>query len=297
MNKGKDKAKSYGRFFTAPVVISMIILIIIFFCIIFANSVSKQDPNALNLTAMLQNPSAEHWLGTDKTGRDIFTRMLYGGRTTLLSALGVVGISVIIGIPMGLLSGYYGGKIDSILMRICDVIVSFPALLLAFIFVAAFGRGLGNAILALGIVYVPMLAKLTRSLMLVEKNKTYVEASQSIGYSDGKIIFREILPNCISTILVQLTLDVGYAILDMASMSFLGLGVQPPTSDWGYMLEENRAFLLTHPVMALAPGIAIIVVVVCLNIFVDGVQTYIDPSQRVMPSVQKFKRKLGIVRD
>ena len=295
--KKKDKAKSYGKFFTVPVIISMAVLAIFLFCIIFANLITSKDPNQLNLAEILQGPSKDHLLGTDKTGRDIFARVLYGGRTSLLSALGVVGISIIIGVPLGLFSGYYGGKLDTILMRICDVIVSFPALLLAFIFVAAFGRSLMNAILALGIVYVPMLAKLTRSLMLVEKNKTYVEAAHSIGYSNSRIIFREIFPNCISTILVQLTLDIGYAILDMASMSFLGLGVQPPTSDWGYMLEENRAFLTTHPAMALAPGVAIIVFVLALNIFTDGVQSYLDPSQRSMPSIKKFKRKLGIIRD
>lgn len=288
------KPKSYGRFFTVPVIVSLAVLLIFIFCIVFAPLVTPIDPNKLDLANLLKDPSAEHLLGTDKTGRDIFARILYGGRTSLISAFGVVGISVVIGIPIGLLSGYYGGILDNILMRICDIVVSFPALLLAFIFVAAFGRGLTNAVIALGIVYVPMLAKLTRSLMLVEKNKTYVEAAHSIGYSDRKIIFEEIFPNCISSILVQLTLDLGYAILDMASMSFLGLGVQPPTSDWGYMLEENRAFLTTKPLMAIVPGIAIIVFVVSLNIFTDGIQTYLDPSRRKMPPMKKFKKRMGM---
>lgn len=288
------KPKSYGRFFTVPVIISLAILLVFIFCIVFAPVVTPIDPNKLDLANLLKDPSPEHLLGTDKTGRDIFARILYGGRTSLISAFGVVGISVVIGIPIGLLSGYYGGILDNILMRICDIVVSFPALLLAFIFVAAFGRGLTNAVIALGIVYVPMLAKLTRSLMLVEKNKTYVEAAHSIGYSDRKIIFEEIFPNCISSILVQLTLDLGYAILDMASMSFLGLGVQPPTSDWGYMLEENRAFLTTKPLMAIVPGIAIIVFVVSLNIFTDGIQTYLDPSRRKMPPMKKFKKRMGM---
>lgn len=288
------KPKSYGRFFTIPVVVSLAILLVFIFCIVFAPLVTPIDPNRLDLANLLKDPSPEHLLGTDKTGRDIFARILYGGRTSLISAFGVVGISVVIGIPIGLLSGYYGGILDNILMRICDIVVSFPALLLAFIFVAAFGRGLTNAVIALGIVYVPMLAKLTRSLMLVEKNKTYVEAAHSIGYSDRKIIFEEIFPNCISSILVQLTLDLGYAILDMASMSFLGLGVQPPTSDWGYMLEENRAFLTTKPLMAIVPGIAIIVFVVSLNIFTDGIQTYLDPSRRKMPPMKKFKKRMGM---
>ncbi|MGE4354252.1 MAG: ABC transporter permease [Oscillospiraceae bacterium] len=286
-----------GKFFTLSVVISMTILAIILFSVIFAQVLATYDPNAIDLANLLQGPSPEHWLGTDKTGRDIFSRMLYGGRTSLLGALGVVGISVILGIPTGLFSGYYGGKVDAMLMRVCDVVVSFPALLLAFVFVASFGRGLSNAVIALGIIYVPMLAKLTRSLVMVERNKTYVEAAQSIGFSDTQIIFRQILPNCVSTILVQLTLDLGYAILDLASMSFLGLGIQPPTSDWGAMLEEGRIFLTTHPLMALAPGIAIIVTVVALNIFSDGVQAYLDPSQRKLPSIKKFKRKWGLTNE
>lgn len=290
------KSGNYGRLFTAPVIISLAILLIILFCVIFAGSLAKHDPTKIDLGSILEDPSPEHLLGTDKTGRDLFSRLLYGGRTSLLSALGVVAISVVIGVPLGLFSGYYGGKLDSLLMRICDIIVAFPALLLAFIFVAAFGRSLTNAILALGIVYVPMLAKLTRSLMLVQKSQTYVEAAHSIGYSDARIIFYEIFPNCISTILVQLALDLGYAILDMAAMSFLGLGVQPPTADWGYMLEENRVFVTTHPLLALSPGIVIILVVVALNIFSDGVQAYLDPSQRALPSVQKFKKKMGMAK-
>lgn len=293
MKKG-DSIKT-GRFFTLPVILSMAILITILLSVIFANILAPFKPNAIDLKNLLHGPSAEHLFGTDKTGRDIFSRMLFGGRTSLLGALGVIGISCIIGIPIGLFSGYYGGKVDAMLMRISDILVSFPALLLAFVFVASFGRGLGNAVLALGIIYIPMLAKLTRSLVMVERNKTYVEAAQSIGFSDTQIIFRQLLPNCVSTILVQLTLDLGYAILDLAAMSFLGLGVQPPTSDWGVMLEEGRIFLTTHPFMALAPGIVIIATVVALNIFSDGVQAYLDPSQRKLPSIEKFKKKVGLV--
>ena len=294
MKKNTQNMTRAGRFFTVPVVISLIVLIVILGSVIFADVLATHNPTALDLTAMKQGPSAEHLLGTDQSGRDLFSRLLYGGRTSLLGALGVVLISIVIGVPVGLLSGYYGGKLDALLMRVCDVIVSFPALLLAFVFVAAFGRGLRNAVIALGIIYVPMLAKLTRSLVMVERNKTYVEAAKSIGFSDRQIIFKQILPNCVSTLLVQLTLDLGYAILDLASMSFLGLGVQPPTPDWGVMLEEGRVFLTVHPLMALAPGIAIIVTVVSLNIFSDGVQAYLDPSQRQLPSIKKFKKKVGL---
>ncbi len=290
-NESRTRA---GKFFTPSVVISMCVLLIILFATLFAGVLAPHGPNTIDLAHLLQGPSPSHWLGTDKTGRDIFSRLLYGGRTSLTGAFGIVGISVVVGIPLGLFSGYRGGRVDTVLMRVCDVLISFPALLLAFIFVASFGRGLLNAVLALGIVYIPMLAKLTRSLVLVEKSKTYVEAAHSIGFSDLQIIFRQILPNCISTILVQLTLDIGAAILDLAAMSFLGLGVQPPTSDWGAMLEDGRIVLTTHPLMAIAPGILIVVTVVALNIFSDGVQAYLDPTQRKLPSIRQFKKRWGI---
>ena len=286
-----------GKLFTPSVMISLIILLIILGGVIFANLIAPYDPDAIDVTNILKNPSVIHWFGTDKTGRDVFSRILYGGRTSLLGALGIVGVSVVVGIPIGLFSGYHGGKTDAVFMRICDVIISFPALLLAFVFVACFGRNLFNAVLALGIFYIPMLAKLTRSLVMVEKNKTYVEAAKAVGYGNLNILFVQILPNCISTLLVQLTLDVGAALLDLAAMSFLGLGVQPPTSDWGVMLEEGRSFIIAKPFMALAPGLMIILVVVCINVFSDGVQVYLDHTQRRLPSIKKFKKKWGIQND
>ena len=210
----------------------------------------------------------------------------------MLSAIGVVAISVVIGVPLGLIYGYYRGWLDTVIGRICDVVLSFPSLLLAFVFVAGFGRSMVNAIMALGIVYVPMLTRLVRSLTMVEKNKVYVEAATSIGYSDARIMFRHILPNCVSTIVVQITLDLAYAILDLAALSFLGLGVQPPTADWGAMLDEGRNFLLQNPLLALAPGLAIIVTVVALNIFSDGIHQYFEPIQRKLPSFEKVERRM-----
>ena len=284
MKKGKEK----GKLFTIPVIISLIILVIIVFSTVLASVLAPYDPDSVDLLHVFQGVSREHLLGTDKTGRDIFSRLLFGGRTTLLGALGIVGISIIIGIPLGLVSGYYGGKLDKVIMRITDIIISIPPLLLAFIFVAAVGRGFGKAVWALGIIYVPMLSRLTRSLVLVEKNKTYVEAAKSIGYNDIRIIFGHILPNCVSTLLVQLTLDVASAILDLAAMSFLGLGVQAPQSDWGAMLEEGRIYLTTYPLQAIAPGIVMSITVITLNIFVDGVQRYLNPMERKLPSYKKL---------
>lgn len=286
----KRKLKS---FFTVPLIISMVILLGILIMALFAEMLAPYDPNALDLAHMLEGPSMAHLLGTDKTGRDLLSRLIIGSQATILSAFGVVFISAVIGIPFGLLAGYYGKWIDMIRMRVSDIILAFPSLLLAFIFVSAFGRGMFNSVLALGIVYVPMLAKLTRSMVMVEKNKVYVEAAHSIGYSNLNIMIRQILPNCIGILIVQMTLDIGYAILDLAGLSFLGLGVQPPTADWGAMLEDGRIVITSAPLVSIAPGIMIIITVVALNIFSDGVRSYLDPSQRKLPSMRKFKKMVG----
>nr|WP_296263351.1 ABC transporter permease [uncultured Merdimonas sp.] len=289
----KKRKKDIGTLFTVPMIISIVIIAVIIFASVLAPIIGSYDPDALNLGQALLGASPEHWFGTDQVGRDIFTRLMYGARTTLLSALLVVVISIIVGIPLGVLCGYYGGKLDNIIMRVEDVILAFPALLLAFLLVASFGKGIANAIIALGIVYVPMLSRLTRSLTMVEKNKTYVEAARSIGFSDVRIIFRHILPNCVPTLIAQLTLDIGYAILDLAAMSFLGLGVQPPTSDWGAMLEEGRQYIQTNPELVLAPGLAIIITVVAFNVLSDNIQMYLDPTQRKLPPFKKLKKMAG----
>ena len=272
--------KKASHFFTPAVAVSCVILLAVFAVSVLAPLIAPYDPIATDLGSTLLHPSREHLLGTDQTGRDIFSRMLFGGRTTILGAFGIVIFSMIVGIPMGLVMGYFGGIADKILMRVTDVIVSFPTLLLAFIFVGILGRGLQNSVLAIGIVYVPMTARLTRSLTLSEKNKGYVEALKTSGCPVWKILFLQILPNCLPTLSSQLTLDIGYAIIDLASMSFIGLGVQLQECDWGAMLEESRTFIFTRPLSALAPGIAIAVTVIAINILSDGVQRYIDPTRR-----------------
>lgn len=272
--------RSFSSFFTPAVAVSCAVLVIIFSVSVLAPVIAPYDPVATDLAATLESPSREHILGTDQTGRDIFSRMLFGGRTTILGAFGIVIFSMIVGIPMGLFAGYFGGLADRLLMRITDVIISFPTLLLAFVFVGILGRGLQNSVLAIGIVYVPMTARLTRSLTLAEKSKGYVEALRTTGCSAWRILFLQILPNCVPTLSSQLTLDIGYAIIDLASMSFIGLGVKLPECDWGAMLEESRNLIFTHPLSALAPGIAIAVTVISINILSDGVQRYIDPTRR-----------------
>lgn len=289
--QGFFSKKTEGTFLTLPFLVSGIILLLVILCCVFAPVLAPYAESEQDLSASLALPSAAHLLGADKMGRDLFSRLLYGGRVTLISALGVVILSVLIGAPLGLFAGFYGGKFDSIVGRLCDVLLSFPSLLLAFLFVAALGRGITNAVVALGIVYVPMLTRLVRSLTLVEKSKTYVEAAESVGFSRPYILFRHILPNCVYTMLVQLTLDLGYAILDLAALSFIGLGVSPPTADWGAMLQEGRNFLLQNPLLALAPGLAIVVTVISLNIFSDCITQYLDPQSRVLPSFAKMEKQ------
>jgi peptide/nickel transport system permease protein len=274
-------------------VISGLVLLLIILVCFFAPVLAPYSETGQDLGASLAPPSPEHLLGADKMGRDLFSRLLYGGRVTIMSALGVVFLSVLIGAPLGLFSGYYGGKFDAVVGRICDVLLSFPSLLLAFLLVAALGRGIANAVIALGIIYVPMLTRLVRSLTLVEKNKTYVEAAESIGFSRPYVLFRHILPNCADTVMVQLTLDLAYAILDLAALSFIGLGVSPPTADWGAMLDEGRNFLLQSPLLALAPGATIVLLVLSLNIFCDCLAQYIDPSDRILPSFEKLEASHG----
>ncbi|MDR2370737.1 MAG: ABC transporter permease [Treponema sp.] len=283
--------KNEGSFFTVPLMVSGGLLFVIIAACAFSPFLAPYGETEQDLSASLARPSAEHLLGADKMGRDLLSRLLFGGRITLLSALGVVALSVIIGAPLGLFSGFYGGKFDSAAGRVCDVLLSFPSLLLAFLFVAALGRGIFNAVAALGVSYVPMLTRLVRSLTIIEKNKTYVEAAESVGFSRPYIIFRHILPNCTSTVLVQLTLDLAYAILDLAALSFIGLGVSPPAADWGAMLDEGRNFLLQSPLLALAPGAAIVLTVISLNIFCDCITQYLDPQDRSLPSFEKMENR------
>ena len=280
---GSGKGKNSGTFFTAPVLTTGFILTVIAALTLFASVFAPMNPDRINLSESLESPSPRHFLGTDQTGRDIFSRLLYGGRTAILNAVMVVWISIVAGIPIGLACGYYGGLFDALVMRCWDILLAFPSLLLGFLFVSAFGRGAFGAVLALGIIYIPMISKLSRSLAMTEKSKVYVESAKSLGYSDFRIIFRHILPNCLATLLAELTLDVGYAIIGLASLSFLGLGVQPPTSDWGTMLQEGLALLRQNPLMSLAPAFAIVLAVISLNVFSDGIGAYLDPEQRKLP--------------
>ena len=237
-------------------------------------------PNAQNLSASLQFPDGEHLLGTDKLGRDVWARIVYGAQPTLLGAVVVVLISGVIGIPLGLVAGYYGGRVDTLIMRILDALLAFPALLLAILVVATFGRGLGTVVVALGVIYVPAMARLIRSVTMVQRTLTYVDASRALGFSDARILFRHILPNLVAVVVVQSTIDLAYAILDIAALSFLGLGQQPPDPDWGSMLSDGRAYLLQNAWPALSAGFSIMLAVISFNLVGDGLRSQLDPRER-----------------
>lgn len=261
-------------------VVSAVVLLGLLVMAVAAPLLTTQDPLAQDLSSSLVGPSPEHWLGTDKQGRDVWSRVVYGTRPALGGALLVVLFSALLGIPLGLVSGYYGGWLDNLLMRMLDMLLAFPPLLLAILIVATFGRNLTNATIALGIVYVPALARLVRSVALVQRQQTYIEAARAVGYGDRRILFGHLLPNLLSPILVHASIDLAYAILDLAALSFLGLGVQPPTPDWGSMLAEGRSYLLLSPYPALCSGLAIMIAVVAFNLLGDGLRAQLDPRQR-----------------
>ena len=238
------------------------------------------SPNAQDLSLSLQFPDSQHLLGTDKLGRDVWARIVYGAQPTLLGALVVVIISGFIGIPLGLLAGYYGGRIDALIMRVLDALLAFPALLLAILVVATFGRGLGTVVIALGVIYVPAMARLVRSVTLVQRSLAYVDAGRALGFSDARIMFRHILPNLVAAVVVQSTIDLAYAILDIAALSFLGLGQQPPDPDWGSMLADGRSYLLQNAWPALAAGFSIMLAVISFNLVGDGLRAQLDPRER-----------------
>lgn len=246
---------------------------------IFAPLLAPKDPTDGELADSLAPPGPGYVLGADKNGRDVLSRLIFGSRTALGGAITVVLISELVGVPLGIWAAYRGGWVDETVTRIWDMLLSFPPLLLAFAVVAAFGPGLPKAALALGILYVPFISRVVRSVTLVQKEMVYTEAARALGYGQGRIIFRHILPNCLSPVIIVTTIDTAYAMLDLAALSFLGLGVQPPTADWGTMLSEGQLVLLTSPHLAVASGLAIVLAVLGFNLLGDGLRDVLDPRQ------------------
>lgn len=239
------------------------------------------DPIAQDLDARLLPPSRHHWLGTDDLGRDLLTRIMYGGRVSLTVGVVSVALALAVGALLGLLAGYYGGWSDSLTMRTMDIMLAFPATLLAIFIVGVRGPGLNNAMLAIGVINIPIFARIVRGSVLRVRGEDYVEAARALGASQRRIIGRHVLPNTLAPIIVQTTLGIGAAILEAAGLSFLGLGAQAPTPEWGAMLTNTREFLRDAPWAATFPGLAILFTVIGLNLLGDGLRDALDPRLRL----------------
>ena len=249
----------------------------VFLVAAFAPQIAYYDPDEVDLTARLVPLSADHPFGTDTFGRDIFSRVVYGARISVIAGLGSVTLALAVGIFLGAVSGFAGRALDNVLMRIMDAVMAFPGLLLAIALMAALGASLTNVCIALAIRYTPNFARLVRASVLKEREKEYVEAAMVQGESDLRVLFRQILPNCMAPVLVQATLDFAHAIIAEASLSFLGIGVPPPTPSWGSILHEARSIMEFYPWAAIFPGLAICFSVLGLNLLGDGLRDVLDP--------------------
>ncbi len=261
---------------------STAIIVLFILLAVFANQIApypKEGAGKTHASNTLLPPSAEHWLGTDKLGRDILSRIIVGARPALIIPIGVVLFAVLLGAPLGALAGYKGGWLDEVIMRITDLFLAFPSLLLAMAIASALGRGLDKAAIALVVSWWPWYTRIARGVAIGLRERYFVEAAQAAGVSETVIIFRHILPNTISPILVQATVDMGTVILAMGGLAFLGLGTQPPSPDWGLMVSEGRGFILEQWWIATFPGIAIFIVVLTFNLVGDTLRDIFDPRQ------------------
>jgi peptide/nickel transport system permease protein len=243
--------------------------------------IAPQDPIKITLSQRLAPPGTPGYpLGADELGRDILSRLMWGGRVSLLVGFSAVMVAMVSGVVVGLVAGYSGGRLDAVIMRFIDILMAFPALLLAITIVASLGPGLFNAMLAVSIVGIPYYARIIRGSVLSLREQEFVQAARTIGASDVRIVTRHILPNTFAPLIVAATLDVGWMIMTAAGLSFLGLGAQPPTAEWGVMLSGGRQFLRNAPHVSVLPGLAIFLVVLALNFLGDGLRDALDPRLR-----------------
>ena len=254
--------------------------IILFFIIvaIFAPLIATHDPRHANIVERLKGSSDVYYLGTDGVGRDIFSRVVYGTRISLKVGLIAMSFSIGFGTLFGALAGYYGGKLDNLIMRVMDMMLAMPSILLAMVIVTILGQSLTNAIIAVSIVYIPQYARILRAAVLKVRELDYVVAAKVIGASNSRILLTTVLPNCIAPLIVQATLGIGAAILDAAGLSFLGLGAEIGEPEWGAMLNENRKFIRRTPLAVTAPGIAIFLIVLGFNLLGDALRDALDPQ-------------------
>ncbi|MEM1953265.1 MAG: ABC transporter permease [Candidatus Caldarchaeum sp.] len=267
----KSRTASFGLFF----VISLIVVAVL------APVISPFDPNKQELIRRLEGPSQTNLLGLDEFGRDILSRIIHGARVSLQVGLGVVLLAMLIGTVVGLVAGYYGGVIDLVLMRITEVFLAFPGLVLSIGIMAVIGPGIANIVLALATVYWPQYARVIRSQVLTIKNMDFLLAAKTIGSSDMRLLLKHILPNSVPPVIVLTTLGIGAAILAEAGLSFLGLGVNPPTPSWGSMIASGRDYILQAPHLLVFPGLVITITVLAFNLLGDGLRDALDPRLKV----------------
>jgi peptide/nickel transport system permease protein len=260
--------------------LSAVVLCLIVLAAIFAPLITVHDPLYQDLTNRLQPPSAEHIFGTDRAGRDIYSRVIYGARISLSVGVVSVVLGALVGVTLGLMSGYYGGWLDRVTMRGMEVVLAFPGVLLAILIVALFGPGLFNVLLALSVFALPSMARVTRASAMSLKAQDFIQAARAIGVQDSRILAWHILPNALSPLIVITTLRVAGVILAASSLSFIGLGAQPPTPEWGAMINEGRFNLREAPHIMFFPGMAILITVLCLNFLGDALRDALDPRMR-----------------
>jgi peptide/nickel transport system permease protein len=260
--------------------LSIGVLIFLFAIAILAPLLAPYDPTEMHLADKLAPPSEKYPLGTDHLGRDLLSRILYGARISLFASIFVVAISIVIGVPIGLFAGYFGGKFDEIMMRIVDVIMSFPGITLALLLAYVAGRGIMSASIALALVGWTALARIVRGVVLVEKEKDYVIAAKVLGKKDLQILFFEILPNCLYPVIIDGVMRMGTTIIALAGLSFIGVGVQPPEPDWGIIVAEGRPYVFEQPWISIFPGVLIVITVLAYNMIGDRLRDALDPRLR-----------------
>jgi peptide/nickel transport system permease protein len=256
------------------------LILLVVLLAIFADVVAPYDPTEMKMVDALRRPSAPHPFGTDRFGRDVLSRTIYGSRIALGVALSSIALAFLVGAALGLIGGYAGGWPDLVIGRVMDVLFSFPTLILAIGIAAMLGPGLNNAALAIAVVYVPLFSRVARGPVIAEREKDHVVAAHGLGAGWPRVVFRHILPNVLAPLIVQASVSLAFAILIEASLSYLGLGTQPPDPSWGTMLNEGRTYLETAPWMSIFPGLAIMVTVFGFNLLGDGLRDTLDPQLR-----------------
>ena len=267
------KFKKQKTAIAALVVIFILVLIAIFSYQIVPYGINEADYNSI-----LQGPSAAHWFGTDEFGRDLFSRILCGTRISLTVGVLAVTVGAVSGTILGLIAGYYGGIAESLIMRFCDVLFAFPGIILAIAIIAILGGGMSNVVIAVAVFSMPTFCRLVRSTVLATKESVYVQAERSLGATDSRILFKHILPAALPNIIVQYTMSIGNSIMTASSLSFLGMGAQAPTPEWGLILSTGRNYLVNAIHMTFFPGLAIFITVLCFNLLGDGLRDALDPK-------------------